>query len=219
MNFFRLCIGGNRWIGLAVDQIEKHLLHLAFTKSADLYHLGSDDTGLFSLNIRADLLFKHGIHFARRAWKQDCNFSVFLHCKTRSRAIVVFKNNSSFRNQGLSPIAFRQFAFHPQLVPFFKMGFYRRVFHQAGPHYLCTDLFCDIILGRAKSPVQDNHVCPVKRSLYDTSHSLPVVAYRRLIIYRQTQHGAFFREVTGICINDITKQQFRPHGNQFNNHL
>ena len=121
MYFFRLCIGRNRRVRLLVDEVEKHLLHLALPVSADFEHLGIDHTVRSFLNIGTNLIFHHRIQFVRRSRKKNRGLTVFLQGKSRSCAVCVGKYHRALRHQRLTPVAIRNIGALALPVPVLQM--------------------------------------------------------------------------------------------------
>ena len=179
-----LCIRRKRRIGLCIHQIRNHGLCPAFPDPAHFYHMGIDSLRLLFIEVRCNVVFKHRFHLIRRPRDQDrCFAALFiLQDQSRCRSVQIVDHDRAFRNQRLLPVILcHLFALNLlKIVPDSCPGMFIHIKFSA--KYLCSYFFCQIILGRSKSPCQNYDISALYCLADCFFHTLFIVADNSLVI-------------------------------------
>ena len=153
-----LGVGGNRGIGLIVDEVADFIFHKALTQAADPYHRGVDDLRLQFIQIIVYLSLKHRDQLSRRAWQKDDGLAVLLHDDARGRTVLIVQNDGSLGNQGLLPVVVGDDLVLAVLKILLDPLSGMWILLEGYAHHLSCGLLCQVVLCRAKTAGKDHHI-------------------------------------------------------------
>ena len=207
----------DRRIRLLLQKVRDQRLHFALSGSADLDHFGIDPFRLQLVQIRTDILFKHRDQFVGRTREENSPFPVFAKDQTGRRSVIVIYNNGSFGNHGLFPVVFCDLSSGLLKIRFnTESGMW--VFHQFHAEHFCRHFFCQVVSGWPKAAAEYHDIRTGYRLTDHLFHPFFVVAHHALVVAGQPQHGALLRQVSGVGIHDVSKQDLCPYADKFYGH-
>ena len=158
MYLCRLGVGGNGGVGLGVNQVQDHILYLAFSVSADFNHTGYQHRVLLLLEIRKHLPAEHGIQFIGRSRKQDSGLALLFQYQARGHAVGIVQHQRPLGDCGHLPVVVRYVPVNVIPEEFFQMLPGMGILHQRHAECVGTYLFCQIILCGAQASCQYENV-------------------------------------------------------------
>ena len=203
MHLSSLGIRCNGGIGLAVNQVQYPVLHLALAASADFYHPGYKDGLLALLKPWEHLVIEHGVQLSRRSRKQNGSLAFPFQDQPRGHAVMVVKDQRTLWHGGHFPVVFRNLFVYVIYKKCFQMLPCMRVFHQLHTHDVGAYLLCQVIFRGTQSSGQYDKVRPFKGCFNHILHPSVIVPHRDLIIHIESKEGALFRQEPGIAVHNI----------------
>ena len=132
---------------------------------------------------------------------------------------MIIQHPGSPGNRGHLPVVGRDLPVDIVVKKFLYVLPRVRILHQLHPHDLGADLLGQIILRGPQAAGENHDVRPAHRRGDDLLHPAVIVANCHLVVHVKSQHGAFFRQILGVAVQNISHQNFRSHGNQLYRHV